>query len=63
MWHSHLASPERGGKQAYEGAIRQMIPLGREQTPEDIAAAVLYLATAPDVTGVALNVAGGMEVW
>jgi NAD(P)-dependent dehydrogenase (short-subunit alcohol dehydrogenase family) len=37
--------------------------MGREQTPADIAGAVLYLATAPNVTGVALNVAGGMEVW
>ena len=42
---------------------RQLIPLGREQTPEDIAHAVHYLATAPNVTGVSLNVAGGMEVW
>jgi NAD(P)-dependent dehydrogenase (short-subunit alcohol dehydrogenase family) len=40
-----------------------MIPLGREQTPEDIAQAVLYLASAPNVTGVSLDVAGGMEVW
>jgi meso-butanediol dehydrogenase/(S,S)-butanediol dehydrogenase/diacetyl reductase len=63
MWTHHLASPERGGRAAYEGAIRQMIPLGREQTPEDVAGAVLYLASAPNVTGVALNVAGGMEVW
>ena len=39
------------------------IPLGREQTPEDIADAVRYLATASNVTGVSLNVAGGMEVW
>ena len=63
MWHSHLASPERGGQAAYEGAIKAMVPLGREQTPEDIAQAVLYLASAPNVTGVSLNVAGGMEVW
>jgi NAD(P)-dependent dehydrogenase (short-subunit alcohol dehydrogenase family) len=63
MWTHHLASRERGGRAAYEGAIRQMIPLGREQTPEDVAGAVLYLARAPNVTGVALNVAGGMEVW
>jgi meso-butanediol dehydrogenase/(S,S)-butanediol dehydrogenase/diacetyl reductase len=63
MWHHHLASPERGGQAAYEAAIQQMVPLGREQTPEDIAQAVLYLAGAPNVTGIALNVAGGMEVW
>jgi meso-butanediol dehydrogenase/(S,S)-butanediol dehydrogenase/diacetyl reductase len=63
MWHHHLASPERGGRQAYEASIQRMVPLGREQTPEDVAQAVLYLASAPNVTGVALNVAGGMEVW
>jgi meso-butanediol dehydrogenase / (S,S)-butanediol dehydrogenase / diacetyl reductase len=63
MWHAHLASPERGGKAAYEAAIQQLVPLGREQSAEDIAQAVLYLAEAPNVTGIALNVAGGMEVW
>jgi NAD(P)-dependent dehydrogenase (short-subunit alcohol dehydrogenase family) len=63
MWTGHLASAERGGKAAYDAAIARMIPLGREQTPEDIAQAVLYLASAPNVTGVSLDVAGGMEVW
>jgi meso-butanediol dehydrogenase/(S,S)-butanediol dehydrogenase/diacetyl reductase len=63
MWHEHLASPERGGRPAYEAAIARMVPLGREQTPADVAEAVLYLAGAGNVTGVALNVAGGMEVW
>jgi meso-butanediol dehydrogenase/(S,S)-butanediol dehydrogenase/diacetyl reductase len=63
MWTHHLASEARGGTAAYEASIARMIPLGRAQTPEDVAQAVLYLATAPNVTGVALNVAGGMEVW
>jgi meso-butanediol dehydrogenase / (S,S)-butanediol dehydrogenase / diacetyl reductase len=36
--------------------------LGREQTPDDIGEAVVYLAQADNVTGVALNVAGGAEV-
>jgi meso-butanediol dehydrogenase/(S,S)-butanediol dehydrogenase/diacetyl reductase len=63
MWTHHLASPERGGEAAYRAAIARMVPLGREQTPEDVAQAVLYLASAPNVTGVSLNVAGGMEVW
>jgi meso-butanediol dehydrogenase/(S,S)-butanediol dehydrogenase/diacetyl reductase len=63
MWTDHLASPERGGKAAYDAAIARMIPLGREQTPADVAQAVLYLASAPNVTGVSLDVAGGMEVW
>jgi NAD(P)-dependent dehydrogenase (short-subunit alcohol dehydrogenase family) len=40
-----------------------MVPLGRERTTEDVAQAVLHLASPPNVTGVALSVAGGMEVW
>ncbi len=63
MWTHHLTSEERGGKAAYAAALESLIPLGTEQTPEDIAEAVLYLARAEQVTGVALNVAGGMEVW
>jgi NAD(P)-dependent dehydrogenase (short-subunit alcohol dehydrogenase family) len=63
MWTHHLTSEARGGRAAYDAAVKQLIPLGREQTAADIAGAVLYLASAPNVTGVALNVAGGMEVW
>jgi meso-butanediol dehydrogenase/(S,S)-butanediol dehydrogenase/diacetyl reductase len=63
MWTDHLASEERGGKATYEAMVARSIPLGRDQSPEDVAGAALYLATAPNVTGVALNVAGGMEVW
>jgi meso-butanediol dehydrogenase / (S,S)-butanediol dehydrogenase / diacetyl reductase len=36
--------------------------LRREQTPEDIGEAVVYLARADNVTGETLNVAGGAEV-
>jgi len=61
MWTHHLAAEERGGRAAYEASVGQLVPLGREQTAEDIAGAVLYLVTAPNVTGVSLNVAGGME--
>jgi meso-butanediol dehydrogenase / (S,S)-butanediol dehydrogenase / diacetyl reductase len=41
---------------------RQNTFLKREQTPADIGEAVVYLARAENVTGVALNVAGGAEV-
>ena len=37
----------------------EVTPLGRPQTPEDIGEAVAYLASADNVTGVALNVSGG----
>ena len=46
-----------------EAAFREfaetLMPLGRPQTPDDIGEAVVYLAQADNVTGVALNVAGG----
>jgi meso-butanediol dehydrogenase/(S,S)-butanediol dehydrogenase/diacetyl reductase len=37
-----------------------LMPLGRPQTPDDIGEAVVYLARADNVTGIALNVAGGL---
>jgi NAD(P)-dependent dehydrogenase (short-subunit alcohol dehydrogenase family) len=37
------------------------VPLGRGPTPQEIAAAVLYLAGAPSVTGVTLAVDGGQH--
>ena len=36
--------------------------LRREQTPDDIGEAVVYLARADNITGETLNVAGGAEV-
>ncbi|HEY0301538.1 MAG TPA: SDR family oxidoreductase [Rhizomicrobium sp.] len=38
------------------------VPLGRGPSPEDIAAAVLYLAAAESVTGVTLPVDGGQHL-
>jgi meso-butanediol dehydrogenase/(S,S)-butanediol dehydrogenase/diacetyl reductase len=49
-------------EQVFETYVRQYSPLGREQTPEDIGEAVVYLCRAENVTGVALNVAGGIEM-
>ncbi len=42
-------------------ALHGLQPLGRYGTPKDIAAAVLYLANAPWVTGVILPVDGGVD--
>ena len=58
-----IAWPEDG---QFEPAERERIiattPLARTGTPEDIAQAVLYLCTAPFVTGHVLDVDGGRAV-
>ena len=68
MWLEHLM-PRRSGANdrgadadAFEAAMAQTIPLGRPQTVDDMGAAALYLATAVNVTGIALSVAGGFEM-
>jgi meso-butanediol dehydrogenase/(S,S)-butanediol dehydrogenase/diacetyl reductase len=48
--------------EVFDAFVRQYAPLGREQTPADIGEAVVYLCRADNVTGVALNVAGGIEM-
>lgn len=53
---SHLQSP------AAFRRTHAMAPLGRASTPEDIAAAVVYLASAPAVTGTTLLVDGGQHL-
>lgn len=45
---------------AFQDHATALMPLGRPQTPEDIGQAVVYLAQADNVTGIALNVAGGL---
>ncbi|MER3554739.1 MAG: NAD(P)-dependent oxidoreductase [Meiothermus sp.] len=61
-----IATPMSARAQADAGVleyVRTRQPLtGKMGTPEDVAGAVLYLATAPFVTGVVLEVAGGWSV-
>jgi meso-butanediol dehydrogenase/(S,S)-butanediol dehydrogenase/diacetyl reductase len=67
MWTDGVA-PARAGAlgvpvdEAFDAYVRQNTPLGREQTPDDIGEAVVYLCRADNVTGIALNVAGGVEM-
>ena len=65
MWLEHLlttnAVSQEQKEAEFEARMRERIPLGRPQTAEDIGQAALYLATAPNVTGVSLTVAGGLE--
>ena len=67
MWFDHLSKSEWQRRlhgtdtveDTFNAVIDATIPLGREQTPKDIAEAALYLARAENVTGVSLVVAGG----
>lgn len=60
MWHDHLMANQ--GESEFEARMSQMIPLGRPQSVEDMGEAAVYLASAPNVSGVSLNVAGGYEM-
>ena len=60
MWHDHLMA-DRGDAE-FERRMRELIPLGRPQTAQDMGEAAVYLASARNVSGVALNVAGGYEM-
>lgn len=60
MWLDHLMADQ--GEDAFEQRMHDLIPLGHPQTTEDMGQAAVYLATAPNVTGIALSVAGGLEM-
>ena len=55
-----LPSPRQSDAQFAEQAAA--LPLARGPSPDDIAAAVLYLAQAPAVTGVTIAVDGGQHL-
>lgn len=66
MWLEHLL-PANVAEQAekaaqFEAAMAHTIPLGRPQTAEDMGEAAVFLAEAPNITGVSLSVAGGFEM-
>ena len=67
MWLSDILGRQkaegRDTQEIFQDISRKNVPLGREQTPDDIGQAAVYLARADNVTGIALNVAGGLEVW
>ena len=51
-------------RQVFQRAVSEGVPLGREQTPEDVGNAVAFLASdrARSITGQALNVDGGIRM-
>ncbi len=66
MWLEHLlpanATSPGDKDDQFKAAMARTIPMGRPQTPEDMGQAAVYLATAANVTGVSLTVAGGFEM-
>ncbi len=60
MWSDHLMA--NASNESFEQRMQDIIPLGRPQTVEDMGQAAVFLATAPNVSGIALNVAGGFEM-
>lgn len=65
VWE-HLGSAIGGGdaqaRQAFDAAVNALVPLGREQTPDDIGRAVAFLCSerAANVTGHVMVVDGGI---
>lgn len=66
MWLDHLLpanfQEDDEKERNFEEVMSTQIPLGRPQTVEDMGQAALYLATARNVTGIALTIAGGIEM-
>ena len=60
MWLDHLMANE--GEDAFQERMKDLIPLGRPQTEDDLGQAAVYLASASNVTGIAHTVAGGLEM-
>ena len=65
MWEylaDALKQPGESKEAAWERWVRSFIPLGRAQTPDDIGSLAVYLASAANITGQAMNVDGGIEL-
>lgn len=61
-WHDLQPPEDRRSYEDWAGEkVRKVVPLGRWQTPEDIAAAIVFLVSsrARNITGQAINVDGG----
>lgn len=66
MWLEHLlptnATTDTQKEEEFTASMQSTIPLGRPQTTRDMGDAVVYLASAENVSGIALAVAGGFEM-
>jgi len=68
MWRTHLAPAfaKLWGvtvEEAFQRSVKERIPLGRPQTPEDIGNLIVFLASneAENITGQSINVDGGQH--
>lgn len=67
IWEHILDNTRKEGEtreECWERSIKEMVPLGKPQEPEDIANAALFLTSpmARYITGQALNVCGAQEM-
>ncbi|MBT3711306.1 SDR family oxidoreductase [Pseudomonadales bacterium] len=66
MWLEHLmpmnTTDADEKNRTFEANVSQEIPLGRPQSVEDMGQAAVYLASAKNITGIALSVSGGIEM-
>ena len=60
MWMDHLMANQ--GEAAFENRMAELIPMGHPQEASDMGEAAVYLATARNVTGISLSVAGGLQM-
>jgi meso-butanediol dehydrogenase/(S,S)-butanediol dehydrogenase/diacetyl reductase len=65
MWEQ-LLDARRDGNEARDATWKRValsqIPSGRAQTPQDMGDMAVYLASAPNLTGQAINLDGGMSL-
>jgi meso-butanediol dehydrogenase/(S,S)-butanediol dehydrogenase/diacetyl reductase len=66
MWLEHLMPSNtidaQDKDEEFTTAMAKTIPLGRPQTVQDMGEAAVYLASAANVTGISLTIAGGYEM-
>lgn len=67
FWAKELAPyfPGKSMRDVFDERVQALVPMKREQTPEDIAYAVLFFASdeAKNITGQVLSVDGGVVMW
>jgi meso-butanediol dehydrogenase/(S,S)-butanediol dehydrogenase/diacetyl reductase len=67
MWNDVLMPAVAAGmgmekEAAWDAMLKRDVPLGREQTAQDMGQAAVFLCKADNITGVTINVSGGTEM-